>query len=188
MTATLVLDASAALAMIREEPEGPAVQRHVQRFAQDDAIILVPDHFWLEVVNTLVRRRHAPMADVLRAIHDMDELEISTAEIDRPLLWTTLDLAERHGLTAYDAAYLALAIVEDATLLTVDHDLAVAAGDRSVSLDGGHRLNETPAVYEHDVTWPSYARASSYLAELRATARAEATQRATAAGRAAPAG
>jgi predicted nucleic acid-binding protein len=188
MTATLVLDASAALAMIREEPEGPAVQRHVQRFAQDDAIILVPDHFWLEVVNTLVRRRHAPMADVLRAIHDMDELEISTAEIDRPLLWTTLDLAERHGLTAYDAAYLALAIVEDATLLTVDHDLAVAAGDRAVSLDGGHRLNETPAVHEHDVTWPSYARASSYLAELRARARAEATERATAAGRAAPAG
>lgn len=187
MTATLVLDASAAIAIVRGEPEGPAAFRHVQRFAQDDAIILVPDHFWLEVVNTLVRRRRAPMAEVLRAIHDLDELDVSTAEIDRPLLWTTLDLAERHGLTAYDAAYLALTIVEDATLLTLDHDLAVAAGDRAVSLEDGHRLNGTPAVYEHEVTWPSYARASSYLAELRARARAEATERATAAGPAAQA-
>ena len=180
MTATLVLDASAALAMIRGEPDGLAVQRLVQQFTHDDGVILVPDHFWLEVINTLVRRRRVPMADVLRAIHDMDELEVSTAEIDRPLLWTTLDLAERHGLTAYDAAYLAVAIVEDASLLTLDHDLAVAAGDRALSLDGGHRLHETPAVYEHDVTWPSYARASSYLAELRAAARAEARERATA--------
>ncbi|MEX1172208.1 MAG: type II toxin-antitoxin system VapC family toxin [Chloroflexota bacterium] len=174
MKAALVLDASAALAMILEEAEGPAVQRHVHRYAQDDAIVLVPDHFWLEVINTMVRRRRAPMAEVLRAIHDLDEFEISTAEIDRPLLWTTLDLAERHGLTSYDAAYLALAIVEDAPLLTLDHDLAVAAGDRAVSLDGGHRLNETPAVYEHEVTWPSYARASNYLAQLRARARAAA--------------
>lgn len=188
MTATLVLDASAALAMILKEAEGPAVQRHVQRYAQSDAALLVPDHFWLEVINTMVRRRRAPMAEVLRAIHDLDELEVSTAEIDRPLLWMTLDLAERHGLTSYDAAYLALATIEDAPLLTLDHDLAVAAGDRAVSLDGGHRLHEAPAVYEHDVTWPSYARASSYLAELRARARAEATERVTGAERAAPAG
>jgi len=32
------------------------------------------------------------------------------------------------------------------------------------------KLSETPAVYEHDVTWPNYKGASAFLAKLRAEA------------------
>jgi hypothetical protein len=73
-------------------------------------------------------------------------------------------------LTAYDAAYLALARTEDADLLTLDDELALAAGDRAVPIGDDHRLHETPAVYEHQVTWPMYKEASAYLAKLRADA------------------
>jgi len=168
----LVLDASAAVAVVRREPEGEAVGRVLLSWAADGVPILVPDHFWLEVVNSLVRRHRLRGADVMEALHVLDRLGLVRVELDRPQLLFALDLAERHGLTAYDAAYLATAVSTDASLLTLDRDLAIAAGDRAVPLDGGHRLHEAPATYEHEVTWPSYRGAAAFLAELRAEARA----------------
>jgi predicted nucleic acid-binding protein len=174
MTRRLVLDASAAIAIIRAEPEGDAVRRTIDGWKQAGGAVMVPDIFWLEVVNALVHRYRWTGADVLQAIHDLDSLDLAPSSLHRPLLLTSLDLVERFGLTAYDATYLALAMNTGAALLSLDDQLVDAAGDRALSLDDGHRLHEPPAVYEHDVTWPSYARASSYLAELRARARAEA--------------
>ena len=65
--------------------------------------------------------------------------------------------------------YLALATAHGAQLATLDRTLAAAAFD-PITFDGSHRLHETPAVYEHDVTWPRYKEASAYLAKLRAEA------------------
>ncbi len=186
MTRRLVLDASAAIAMVRSEPDGDAVRRRLEAWKRTGGTITIPDHFWLEVVNSLTQRHHWDGGDVLHALHDLDTFDLAPASFHRPLLLTALDVVERFGLTAYDAMYLAVAMIDGAFLLTLDKQLAAAAGERALSLDGGHQLHETPAVYEHDVTWPSYARASSYLAELRARARAEATERVTAAERAAP--
>ncbi|CAN5604002.1 hypothetical protein BH20CHL7_BH20CHL7_15850 [soil metagenome] len=173
MTRRLVLDASAAIAIVRAEPEGDAVRRTIGGWKLAGGAVMVPDVFWLEVVNALARRYRWTGADVLQAIHDLDSLDLSPSSFHRPLLLTALDVVERFGLTAYDAMYLAVAMIDGAFVLTLDKQLAAAAGDRALSLDDGHRLHETPAVYEHDVTWPSYARASNYLAELRARARAE---------------
>lgn len=172
MTRRLVLDASAAIAIVRAEPEADAVRRTLDGWKRAGGSVLVPDIFWLEVVNALARRYRWPGADVLQAIHELDSLDLSSSPSHRPLLLTTLDLVERFGLTAYDATYLALAMASGATLLSLDRQLIKAAGDRALSLDEGHRLHETPAVYEHDVTWPSYAGASTYLAELRTKVRA----------------
>lgn len=174
MTRRLVLDASAAIAMVRSEPEGDAVRRTLEAWKRSGDTVTVPDHFWLEVVNSLTQRHRWVGGDVLRAIHELDTFDLESTPLHRPLLVTTLDVVERFGLTAYDALYLAVAMVDGAFVLTLDKQLAAAAGGRAVTLDGVHRLNETPAVYEHDVTWPSYARASRYLAELRAKARATA--------------
>jgi len=182
VTRRLVLDASAAIAMVRSEPEGEAIRRTLEAWKRSGDTVTIPDHFWLEVVNSLTQRHRWDGADVLQAIHDLDTFELESTALHRPLLLTALDIIERFRLTAYDALYLAVAMMDGAFVLTLDKELAAAAGDRAVSLGGGHQLNETPAVYEHDVTWPSYARASSYLAEMRARARAEATERATAAG------
>jgi len=84
-----------------------------------------------------------------------------------------IDRVERLGLSAYDALYLATAESLRADLATFDRQLAIAAGSRAITFDEGHGLHETPAVYEHDVTWPSYKGASAYLAKLRAEALAE---------------
>ena len=167
---TVVIDTSAAIAIIREEPAGVPAARIIRTAAAAGTRVVVPSHFWLEVLNPLLTRYRTRGLDVIQAIHELDRLRLETIEIDRPLVLSTLDLAERHALTAYDAIYLALAISLDARLLTFDEQLRLASGARAMAIDDGHRTGETAATYEHDVTWPDYREASAYLAQLRADA------------------
>jgi predicted nucleic acid-binding protein len=165
----LIVDASIAVAIVRHEPEGPDATVVISRGSRDGGRIVVPSHFWLETTNTLIRRHGLSGADALQAIHDLDDLGFETAEVDRALLVLAMDASERHRLTTYDAAYLALAISLDGSLLTLDRALRAAAGARAVHV-GPARLSETPAAYEHDVTWPNYKGASAFLSKLRAEA------------------
>jgi predicted nucleic acid-binding protein len=164
----IVLDASAAIAFVAKEKNGSRIGRLLASFGTADRSIIVPQFFWLEVINGLAGRRKWAGVEVLEAIADLDAFEIETVEQDRSLVVLTIDLVERHGLIAYDAAYLALAIQQDAELLTLDRRLAAAAGPRSVPIDGEHLLAETTAAYDRDVTWPDYGGASAFLAKLRA--------------------
>lgn len=160
------------IAIIRSEPEHVALTQLLEARKRDHVTLLAPACFWLEIVNSLVRRHRVPSEKVLEAFHEIDEFAIQRVDLERPLLVLSLDLSERHGLTAYDASYLAIAITSDADLLTLDGDLASAAGDRAVSIRGFPGLHETPASYEHEVTWPRYKEASAYLSRLREKAMA----------------
>jgi predicted nucleic acid-binding protein len=170
VTVPLVIDASAMLAILRIEPEHDAVSRVLRAARQAGSDLLVPTGFWLEVVNSLLRRHLWTSERVLEGLHVLDRFGIRDVIVDRPMVLLSLDLAERHGLTSYDAAYLAVAIIERSNLLTLDDDLAAAAGDRAVPLDGLPRVREASVVYEREVTWPNYREASAYLARLRAEA------------------
>lgn len=171
MTAALVLDASAAIALVRREPSRSEIAAHV-RPRREGGPCLVPDFFWIELANVLIRRHRFGHADLVAALRDMDELGLASVRLDRATLLVAIDVAARLGLAVYDAAYLALAEVEDARLLTLDRTLAEAAGPRAIRLEslGPSRLAETPAPYESEpVDW---ARFGDYLAKLRAEARA----------------
>jgi predicted nucleic acid-binding protein len=163
----VIVDASIAVAIVRKEPAGSASAAAISRSTRDGARVVVPSHFWLEVANALGGRRRWPGAKVLQAIHDLDRLRLETVDLDRALVILAIDMSERHGLTAYDAAYLALAVALDGSLMTLDARLGTAAGSRALHL-GPASLSEMSAVYEHEVTWPNYKGASAYLAKLRA--------------------
>jgi predicted nucleic acid-binding protein len=165
----IVIDASAAVAFLVSEPEGPAVGRLLVAWSKAKRGVSVPSFFWLELVNSLLRGLEWPGAEALEAIHKLDVYQLTTVEQDRALVISALDLAERHGMTAYDAAHLALAIRLDAQLLTLDRQLAAAAGERAVPVEDG-RISDLRRPYERSVTWPSYREASAYLAKLRAEA------------------
>ena len=163
MAERLVLDASAALAILLDEPERSSVSRCLDAHK---GVVLVPVHFWLEIVNTLTRLHGCTADTLVEAFRDIDELGVETITIDRASMLLAVDLVARHRLTAYDAVYLALAEAADADLLTLDGELAAAAGARSV-LDGLPRprpLHEELASYETSNTWANHGR---YLAELR---------------------
>lgn len=169
----VVIDASVAVAVVLDEPAGLRAEQTLRGWVAGERQMFVPGHFWLEVVNTLGKARRASGQHVLAAVHRLDAFGLQTLEPDRPLLLQVIDRVERLRLSAYDAMYLVLAESLDAELATLDRELAAAAGPRAITFDDGHGLHETPAVYEHDVTWPSYKGASAYLAKLRAEALAE---------------
>ncbi len=164
----VVIDASVALAIVLDEPAGLRAAGALRSWVATDRPMLVPGLFWLEVLNTLGRGGRASGRQVLAAVHRLDVFGLRTVEPDRPLLLQVIDRGERFGLSAYDALYLTLAESLDADLATLDRQLAAAAGPRAIAIDEGHALHEPPAVYERDVSWPSYKEASAYLAKLRA--------------------
>ncbi len=172
-TRPVVIDASVALAVLLDEPGSLDVERSIRRWAESGRAIVVPSHFWLEVVNRLGRIPGSSGQGTLGALHRLDTMELETIESSRSLLVQVIDRVERFRLTAYDAMYLALAESLDAELATFDRSLAAAAGPRAVPFGEDHRLHETPARYEHDVTWPNYKHASAYLSKLRAEALAD---------------
>jgi hypothetical protein len=100
------------------------------------------------------------------AFRELDELGVGTVAVDRPLALLGLDVMTRHGVSAYDAAYLALAEIEDAALLTFDTRLALAAGERGV-VPGLPRTSERRAPYGSPSLPPAWAAHGRYLAELR---------------------
>lgn len=167
MAERLVLDASAALALLRAEPAAGRFREALADARVGE--ILVPDHFWLEVANVLMRRYGHTPAEVAEALQALDELALVTATVDRPLSLLALEAMAAGHLTAYDAAYLALALVTDAGLVTLDAALAAAAGTRDVFAGAkrGHRSTEIPAPYGPEASLASLAGFGAYLARLR---------------------
>ncbi len=163
------MDAAAALALVRQEPAGNAVRLLLR---SEPRTLLVPWIFWLEVVNVLTRRRGWHSDAVLRAVYDLEQLGVSEIGADRVALLTVIDLVGRHGLSAYDASYLALAMIADADLLTADRRLAQAAGDRAIFVGSRKLLSERPAMYD-PTGWTRWPGAAAYLQELRAEVLAE---------------
>lgn len=162
----LVVDASVAVAILIEEPAGARATGIVRERYAAGGHILVPAFFWLEVVNVLIRRYRQPPGLVLQSLVDLETLGIESASLDRPHLLLTIDAMGRGALSAYDAAYLALAESADAELLTFDRALAAAAGSRALRIDGGHAIQESLATYAP--SWADWPGAAAYLRQLRA--------------------
>ena len=170
----MVLDASAAIAHVREETGGARVERIIN---ERDAV-LVPWLFWTEVINVLARRHRWPASEVLSAVYDLEQLGMRTEPDSRPLRLANIDAVEAYGLTAYDATYLVLAEAADADLVTGDARLAAAAGDRAIYIGADHGLAEQRAAYgderpSQDPDWPRWPGAVAYLDELRREIRAD---------------
>ena len=135
---SLVLDSSATLAWVLAGETTDSIRQVFDLLSQRGA--WVPSLWRLEVANVLemgVRRgrhsadfRDATLADLaLLPIH-LD------SETDGQAWGATVRLAERHRLTAYDAAYLELAQRRGLPLATLDGDLRAAAGRENVVLLG----------------------------------------------------
>lgn len=168
----LVVDASVAVAILIEEPAADRAESILRERDAGGSKILVPAFFWLEIVNVLIRRYRQPPGLVLQSIVDLQTLGLQSVELDRPHLLLTIDAMGRGALSAYDAAYLALAESADAELLTFDRRLAAAAGNRALPLQGGHAVEEARESY--GPSWAAWPGAAAYLRKLRTQVAGEA--------------
>lgn len=99
--------------------------------ALDGGDCIVPGHWRYEVGNLglmAVRRKRATIEVVLENLRDLADFDIAIDPLSSELTWSrTLQLAEQHALTLYDAAYLELAQRQGLTLLSADGRLLKAA-------------------------------------------------------------
>src|SRR5260370_10188447 len=100
--------------------------------------VSVPADWMLEVTNALLvaeRRKRIAAASVNHAVGILRQLPIrADAETDDQAGRQTLELARRHLLSIYDAAYLELALRLGAGLAALDEPLKVAAQKRGVTI------------------------------------------------------
>ena len=133
---TLVIDASLTLAWYFEDESTPATDELLTGVA--DAGALVPGVWRLEVANGFQMAVNRQRIDAIyrdASLNELTRLPITIDTDTNTYAWsTTLRLAERFSLTAYQAAYLELAQRCSLPLATLDPALPAPAAALCISL------------------------------------------------------
>ena len=130
---TLVIDASVVLAWCLSDEDDPLAELAMRLTLEHFAV--VPRIWWYEILNGLtVNRRRGRMNkdDVPATLADLKGMRILTDEEHSD--GVILDLAWRHGLSIYDAAYLETALRRSLPLATLDGRLRRAGEAAGVTV------------------------------------------------------
>ncbi len=131
------VDSSAALTWCFEDESTPKTDALLAKLRAGDEAS-VPAHWPVEMANSLlvaIRRGRISQEKAARFFQDLLALPIRVEpESGENAFGRVFALAAHHRLTAYDAAYLDLAIREGFALATLDEDLRRAARSAGVSL------------------------------------------------------
>jgi predicted nucleic acid-binding protein len=120
--ATKVIDASALIAVVFGEDAGDDVAGKIQ-----GCDLVAPSLLDFELVNVCLSKMRRSPGDrdrLLTAYRARRTIQIETMDLDHAAV---LALAQRTGLTGYDASYLHLARTLEVELVTLDRKLAEAA-------------------------------------------------------------
>lgn len=133
---SFVVDASIIVSNALPDESSDRADAVVRRIDAEGAE--APSFLPLEIANALllaVRRKRIDDAGRRTALAAILSLDVKLDEETSMRAWSaTADLAARHGLTAYDAAYLELAQRKSIPLATLDSRLADAARTAGVEL------------------------------------------------------
>lgn len=116
---TLAVDASAVAAIIFGEPEAVEIAHYLEGES-----LVAPALIDFELANVAlkkIRRYPEQAAHISLAVAHAEGLRIERVPVPAT---AALSLARQTGLSAYDAAYLWVAMSRDAELVTLDHRLA----------------------------------------------------------------
>ena len=135
VTDRLVVDASIAVAWCFADERAPYTEEVLDKMIQG-AEAFVPSHWPLEIVNALLqaeKRKRLTAAQAAQFLKQLEGFNITTDSTPLPRVfdWIFLE-ARQQGLTAYDAAYLELALRRGLPLATLDNQLKKAAKDLGI--------------------------------------------------------
>ena len=109
--------------------------------ALEGQAVLVPTVWSLEIANALLvgeRQKRLGQPEVLRFLTLLESLPVvEDTQTSPERVRNVLPLAREFGLSAYDGAYLELAVRRGAALVTLDAKLAKAADSVGVALFSG---------------------------------------------------
>jgi Predicted nucleic acid-binding protein, contains PIN domain len=124
--ALFVVDASVVCSWVLPDEEQALSEVSLNRLQQFGAT--APDLLWYEVRNVLAvscRRKRISVEQAKEALAKLRRSDILTIPVNGDA--AVLDLGSRYSLSAYDAAYLTLALERKLALATLDQRLAAAA-------------------------------------------------------------
>lgn len=121
----IVVDASGILAAYFPDENTFQAQRLMEDYAMGRVNLWAPKLLVLELINACLTARNRNRIDD-RLLHDLvaqlTALDIRWVEVEENAL-QVLSLGREHGLTAYDAAYVAAAQMKGCKLVTADRRL-----------------------------------------------------------------
>jgi len=128
LEAALVVDASVAFKWLipdAAEEDVSAAKAILVDHMEGRVAITIPALLYYEVANILLFGRSKPPVDeAAEALRDLYSIPLAVAAPASDTADAALRLASDHGLSYYDASYVALAETLDCTLITADQRLA----------------------------------------------------------------
>jgi predicted nucleic acid-binding protein len=128
----IILDASAIMSVIVEEPERALVESLTK-----NTTILSPSMVSFEIANGLTKMMKRKIIDkqrMMSAFEYFKWIPIKILEVD---IEDALEIAGEYNIYAYDACYLASAKKEDLPLLTFDGNMARIGKEIGLTILGG---------------------------------------------------
>ena len=130
----ILLDASAIIAVIADEPEGELVINYTK-----DAIIVSPNVIAFELANALTKMIKRKIIDtqekMISLIEIFETIPLKIVEVD---IKETLKIAWKYKIYAYDAFYLETALRLDVPLLTFDSGMRRIGNELGIPILGGY--------------------------------------------------
>jgi predicted nucleic acid-binding protein len=137
MSERWVIDASLGISWVHPAQATEATAELLQEVKRG-VLLVVPVLWFVEIANALLvleRRKKLKPEERRQALTAVSALNIKADFDGIPLTFRkTTELAEKHGLSVYDAAYLELALREQLPLATKDPPLQSAARKCGVRL------------------------------------------------------
>ncbi len=128
--ASLVLDCSVTVAWFFDDEFSRYSERVRQALSLEGAVAVTPGIWCAEVTNVLFqaeRRKRIEAEKVAQALSILARMPIETDLLPIGSMNQVLHLCRAHGLTAYDAHYLELALRRNIPLATQDKSLTTSA-------------------------------------------------------------
>ncbi len=117
-----VVDASAIAALLFNEPQATDIANQL-----DQVSLMAPTLLWFEMASICLKKLTAhpdKRESLMKVFTLLEQFKIEAMEIDYPAV---VKLAEKMGITTYDASYLWLASTHCLELVTLDKKLQKAS-------------------------------------------------------------
>ena len=128
----LILDASVAVKWFTMEPLRDKALIIRNKYVNGELDLEAPSLLYYEVANALRYNPRFGIEEVRSAVRALEDLAITVYDFEGELASRAVELAYRFGITVYDAAYVALAAIRNATLYTADKEVVMKVSSENV--------------------------------------------------------
>jgi predicted nucleic acid-binding protein len=126
METLVVVDTSVVVKWFRLPGDEAAVKEALallEKHLGGEITLAAPELLWYEFGNVLWQRQELSLTDKVKTLEDLQVLNLVFHAFNLKQYQSILGLAQKHGITFYDAAFLALSEFLEVDLVTADKKL-----------------------------------------------------------------